>query len=349
MKTRLNSSFSAISLAVWVLGSSATAFAGDPTAREREEAKRAYTEARTLVKEGKLLEALEKFRRAHELAPTPVTRLELARALAGQGKLLEARELARATSGMPVTATETQKSKDARRDAGAFVIALDARIPTLVVTLPPEASANPGGTEVAVDGKPLSKELLGTELPLDPGDHTLTTRIGDRTAERVERFAESERRTVMAPLPPPVEPPISVIPPSPQQVVSAPPTPKAEVAPSNPQPPVDDDGVHPFVPVMFTIAGVSLLTGTITGSIALSQASDLEKNCPRDLCPPEFHEELALHRGLALTSTIGFIAGGVAATAGAIGWGIDASSGESSTSNLRLRVAGTGIALEGTW
>lgn len=319
------------------------AWAAEPTSADREEAKRAYTEARTLTKEGKLVEALEKFRRAHELAPTPVTRIDLARALAGQGKLIEARDLAVSTPGMAVTATETQKSRDARRDARELVITLEERIPTLTLAIPADA----GETEMAIDGRTLSKELLASAIPLDPGTHVVVTQRNGLSLERQVVLAEKERKTYPVELPSAPEP-INTAPPTP--VTPPPLAPRVEPPKEKPQTiPPEDDGVHPFVPVMFTIAGVSLLTGTITGAIAFSQASELKQNCPDSICPTAYHDELSTHRALATTSTIGFIVGGATTAAGAVGWIIDATTGESTTSSVRLRVAGTGFALEGQW
>lgn len=316
----------------------ASAFADAKAAQDREEAKRAYTEARKLAKENKPLEALAMFRRAHELAPTPVTRVDLARALVGQGKLIEAHALAATTGDMPVTATETQKSKVARKEATELAAALSPRIPKITLVI-----INPSGeTEVAIDGLPVSKELLTAEIALDPGDHVLVARGADRSVEVPITLQEGDRRpiTVEVPQPPPVAPP-----------VEPPPAPK--VAPKPPPrraaPPAEDDGVHPIVPVLLTVGGVSLLAGAVTGAIALSQVSDFDRCADSGACPGDLRDELSTHHALTTTSTVTFIVGGVATAAGVTGWIIDAASGPSTSPQVQARFTGTGIALEGTW
>ncbi|MBL9021364.1 MAG: hypothetical protein JNL21_04160 [Myxococcales bacterium] len=354
MKTRSNSPRAA-RLRIWLAAllslvcalGSAPAWAGEPSPRDRDEAKRAYAEARKLTKEGKHAEALEKYRLAHDLAPTPVTRLDLARALAGQGKLLDAQALALSTAEMPVTATETQKSKTARKDAAELATALAARIPRVVVTLVDPASGTAGAAEpeVAVDGKPVSKELLGKELPVDPGDHVATARSGERATSSTFSILEGVRQNVELalpappePEPPPIVPPFERPDPPPSKVVLPPPTTEPE-----------EEGVHPVVPVLFTAGGVGLLLGVVTGSIAWSQAGDLQDGCPNNRCPAEWQDELALNRALTTTSTIGFVVGGVAVAAGGIGLAIDLATQSSGPAKVQARLHGTSLAVEATW
>lgn len=321
------------------------AAAGQPTPAEREEAKRAYAEARKLTKAGKHAEALERYRRAHDLAPTPVTRLDLARALAGQGQLLDAQALALSTAEMPVTATETQKSKTARKEAADLATELAARIPRVVVVLvdPAAGAAGVGEPEVAVDGKPLSKELLGKELPVDPGDHLATARSGDRTVSQPFSVVESGRLNVELALPaPPPEPP-----PPPVALVEPPkPKPKPVLVPPAKE---NEEGVHPAVPVLFAAGGAGLVLGVVTGAIAWSQAGDLQDGCTNNRCPAEWQDELALNRALTTTSTIAFVVGGVAVAAGGIGLAIDLATRPSGGAQVQAKLRGTSFAVETTW
>ncbi|MBK8937368.1 MAG: tetratricopeptide repeat protein [Polyangiaceae bacterium] len=325
--------------------SASSALSAEPTAAEREEAKRAYTAAKKLSKEGKSEAALVLFRRAHELAPTPVTRLDLARALDASGKLVEAHQLAVTVAAMPTTKTETKKSQLAREEAAALAPLLEARLPKITFTIEP-AGVEP---EVAVDGAALSKELLTQELPLDPGEHKVSARSGGQRVERTLTLAEGERSAVVlafvvssAPVePPPVEPkPLEP---------ELPPTQPKLPPPSVEPPPATDDGLTPVVPVAFATAGVALLTGAITGGVALSQVSDLEAGCPGGFCPPAQHDLLSTHRALTTTSTVAFSIGGAAAVVGGVAWIIDAATSSTGAprSSLELRWTGTGVALSG--
>ncbi|NUO49404.1 MAG: tetratricopeptide repeat protein [Polyangiaceae bacterium] len=327
-------------LALFLLSPSLV-FGAEPTAQDREEAKRAYTEGRKLAKEGKLAEAVEAFRRAHDRAPTPVTRLELARALQSQGKLVEAHRLADSTPGMPITATETQKSKVSRTEARELATLLAAKLPKVVLVVKGAGAE----TKVAIDGLPVSQELLSQEQPIDPGSHVATATMGDRSVEVPFSLAESERKEIELDVspPPPVEPPAPAVSLAPKT------EPKPQPKPVQSKAPPEEEGLHPFVPVMFTVASVSLVTAVVTGSVALSQASELKDACPNNGCPPEWHSELSTHEALAVTSTVAFAVGGAAAAAGIVGWIVDATSSPSPTASVKARFTGTGLAVEGAW
>jgi len=90
------------------------------------------------------------------------------------------------------------------------------------------------------------------------------------------------------------------------------------------------------------------LTGVITGAVALSQAGELKDGCRNKGCPPALHDTLATHEALTLTSTITFVAGGVFAAAGGVGWIIDATTGDDGVRTTAW-FTGTGFALERTW
>lgn len=318
--------------------------AGEPTAADRKEAKRLYAEARKLRGEGKLDEAVDRFRRAHDLAPTPVTRLDLARGLAEQSKLVEARALALSIPAMPVTATETEKSKQARKEAEQLAKELGERIPSVTFIVPAEA-----GQEVAIDGKPVSKELLSAAMAFDPGDHVGVVRVGEKTAETPFKLAERETKSLTLAAPAPDEP-VKAPPKDEPSKVDPKPAPKPK-----PNARVDewlrqkDRPLTPAVPVLLSVGGVSLLAGAISGGVALSQAGDLKLACINNECPPSQADAFNAHAATADASTALFVIGGVVATAGAVVWIVDASTRPAAPPKVALRWAGTGLAMEGTW
>jgi hypothetical protein len=328
------------------------AFAGEPTAADRKEAKRLYAEARKLRGEGRLDEAVERFRRAAELAPTPVTRLDLARGLAEQSKLVEARALALSIPAMPVTATETEKSKQSRREAEALGKELGERIPTVTLVLGgthADLRSDQDGQEVAIDGKPVSKELLSAPIALDPGDHVVVVRVGEKTAETPFKLAERETKSVTLAAPAPDEP-----------VKPLPEPPKADPPKAAPQPnpttraPEErkqkERSLTPAVPVLLSVGGASLLAGAISGGVALSQVDELENACaPSGACGPDQRDAFLTHEATANASTALFVIGGVVATAGAVVWIVDATTRPSAPPKVALRWTGTGLAMEGTW
>lgn len=316
------------------------------SAADKAEAQRLYVEAKALRDRGDRAAALDRFRRSHDLAPTPVTRLELARMLVVVGRLVEAHRLADAVASLPVTPTETAKGRKAREDAAALSLDLAPRIPrvTLAVT-PPGADA-----EVRVDGAPVSKELLAGEQDVDPGEHVVVARVDERTVERRFTVAEGERLTVELPIPPPPAPP-----PSPAPPPVAAPAPAAVAPEASPAPAVvEDDPLSPAVPFAFTVAGVALATGITTGAIALVQAGDLKDGrCPGGRCPPDEQDLLSAHEAVATTSNVAFAIAGAAAAVGIVVLVVDLSDdpapSASPAASVRLRWAGTGLAAEGTW
>jgi hypothetical protein len=160
---------------------------------------------------------------------------------------------------------------------------------------------------------------------------------------------------------PVVEPPPAPLPVPPRVApTSAPPAPR--VAPTPTTRPDERGGTDfgPLVPLSLSLGGISLATGIVTGSIALSQASTLAARCPNERCAPDEHGLLATHQALTTTSTVTFIVGAALGTAGVVLWALEDDAPTSASprvggrarvasSPIALRWAGTGLALEGTW
>lgn len=343
--------------AVWsavAWGAPTNAFAGE--AEDREEAKRLYAEARKLRAAGDADAALDRFRRAHELAPTPVTRLELAKELESRRKLVEAHALATSVAALPVTATETSKSRVARREALAFAASLEPRIATVNLVVEP-ASAE---VEVVLDGASLDLGKRSAPIRIDPGEHRVFARRDAQIVEVPFALVEGESRSVELRLPEPVvEPPPAPLPVPPPVAPTLPPPAPRVVAPTTAPEERGGTDFGPLVPLTLTVAGLSIATGIVTGSIALSQASTLEARCPNQRCAPDEHSLLATHQALTTTSTVTFIVGAALGTAGVVLWALEddappsrpagASAPSQSHASLGLRWVGTGLAVEGTW
>lgn len=324
------------------LAVAAPVFAAEPSATEREEAKKSYADARKARADGKLAEALTLFRRAHELAPTAVTRLDLARALVDQSQLIAARDLARTIPAMPVTATETAKSKQSRQEAATLVTELDERIPRVTFEMDRQ-----GEQEVAVDGITLSKELLTSAVEVEPGEHVVVVRLGAESVETRFSIAEREKKNVKLTSPaPPVEPPPAEPPPS------DPTTPPAIPAepPLDEKPAAENASLTPAVPILLSVGGGALLAGTISGAIALSQAGPLKAACDENECPVSQRDALATHQATTTASTALLAIGGIVAAAGGVVWIIDATTGGSSEgAKVGLHWLGTGVAFHASW
>ncbi|WP_437828272.1 tetratricopeptide repeat protein [Sorangium sp. So ce1153] len=157
---------------------------------------------------------------------------------------------------------------------------LEPRLPRLVIKLAPGA---PAPAELLLDRAPLPQTSVGSELPVDPGDHVLVVRWADgRQTETRESLPEGVRKDVRLEPPPAAATP----PPAPVPAGATPhpaPVPDAAQAPS---PPRDAPSTPPSSgrrTLAFAIGGVGAAAvgvSLITGGLALGTKGDLEEECP---------------------------------------------------------------------
>jgi hypothetical protein len=180
----------AAAMALLMLPRVAMAAPSAPTEAELETARSLYREAVALHRQDKHEEALARITAAYRMVQTPVIALELARLDAQLGRLAEAYEAARSIEDLPVSARETDKGRDARREAAALAASLRPRLATIRVLLPsaPEAEAR-------IDGSRLESAEQGRIAQAGP--HVVTLHVGDRTcASASVSVAEGELRAV---------------------------------------------------------------------------------------------------------------------------------------------------------
>ncbi len=272
--------------------------AAEPTEAEKEAARILFTEGAELRAAGKTAAALDRFRRAYDLAVTPITALELGRTHAMLGHLIEARRLYRSIESIEIKPSESAKSAAARAEAKQLAQALDARIPTIVVTVVGDEPIE----SATLDGRALDVATLSSPIAVDPGKHVIAVRA--KTERTVEvTLAEGDRdRAITIDLAPP-KPVAVVAPPEP----SAPPAPKPVLPPDAPR---DRSGWSALTWTSGVVSGVALAVGAGAGVLALSRAGDVRDGCSGGVCPPSRHDDLDATRTWATVSTVGF---GVAA------------------------------------
>jgi hypothetical protein len=130
--------------------------------------------ARALAEEGERLfdagdyaGAADRFLRAKRLVPVPTLEVWLARALDKQGKLIEAEERYRAALRAELSPDAPDAFQKAVADAERELEQLKRRIPTLKI------ERRTGVGRVTLDGKAVPDALLGVERPLNPGTHRI--------------------------------------------------------------------------------------------------------------------------------------------------------------------------------
>ena len=213
-----------------------------PTAEDVAAARALFQEGRKLMAAGKHAEACPKLEEAMRLDPGKGTQFNLADCYEHVGKTASAWALfleVVAASRASGQAKHQQKAQE-RADAVA------ARVPRLRVELAPGV---PSDATITRDGATVGRALIGTELPLDPGEHVFAATAPGRHpwSEKITLAPGESRKLVIPPLdaetpavlvaPPPAGPAASSAPP-PRAPTPPPPT----ASPAPPPAPASDAG-----------------------------------------------------------------------------------------------------------
>lgn len=240
-----------------------------PPARSQEDRDRANTlmdAGDAHAEKGDLAAALTAYQGAHAIMGVPTTGIEVARTLEKLGRLKDALAAAREVAHSPPASGEPRPFADAREQASTLAAALEARVPTLTITV--KVATTGARPDITLDGKKLSPADLQAPLALEPGRYKIAASADDHTPASVEvTLKERDRAQVALAL---------------ARVVVAPP-PLPTRAPPPPPPPT----LSPFVPIGFSVAGVGAVVGAITGAVAISKANTANNLCPAGVCPRE--------------------------------------------------------------
>lgn len=286
---------------------SVRARADDASLGDKAAARDLFTDGIALRAKGDLTGALVKFKGAYSLWPSATTGLELGRTHMQLGELIEARERLLETVKIPKKPGETSASQNAREEAQKLADSLAPRIPMLVFKISGAPAA-----KVALDGRELPSEALGSPRKVNPGKHTVMARAPGTADLNVEVTVE-EGQTREVPLVFAMPAKTTTSEPTPAPVVdTAPVVDAAPVAPSS--------TTSPLVYVGFGVAGVGIVVGGITGALAMSSASSLKTSCTDGRCPPAAHDDVDAYQRWGTISTISFIAAGAGAAVGIYGW-----------------------------
>jgi len=140
------------------------------------------TAARQLFVEGIALEkehdwdaALEKFERVAKLRRTPQVRFHIALCHEHLGRLVEA------INGFELAALEAQRLGNQAKDVLQFAPARARKLRKRVAYLKLEIKGHLRTSKIMLDGRELASALIGTNIPVDPGNHVLEVRRGQET------------------------------------------------------------------------------------------------------------------------------------------------------------------------
>jgi hypothetical protein len=292
---------------------SAPAFAGEPSAADKETARGLMTEGRADRDKGDLKGALKAFAGADAIMKVPTTGLELARAQAAVGQLVEARDTALRVTRSPEKPGEPAPFKAARDAASALNDQLEGRIPSLTVNVKNVPSGS--SPTLTIDGVDVPSEVIGQPRKLDPGHHVVEVKAGTAYGKQELDVAEKESKEIAIELPA-------------QSATTAAggatDTGTTDTA-QQPEQPADTGGRSGGSKVMifggFGLAAVGAIAGTVTGLMSMSKTSSIKNSsaCAGNVCNPSEDGDISSAKTLATISTVSFIAGGVGVAVGVIG------------------------------
>ncbi len=249
---------------------------------------------------------------------------EKGQALEQANKLLSAREKFHAC--IPESC-----GKNLPKDCLARYEALLPRIPTVVLEAV-RGDEQLVDVEVSIDGSVVANRLEGRALEVDPGEHVFVfTSKGETVTEKRVILESKKGQSVKASFPvakvKPVVKPVatsaanSAEPPKvgdagsearsrpPQAIADAPKTRRSSAPARDERPEAHGDGGglrSGLIYGGFGVAGAGVLTGVISGWIAITKAEMVKSSCPNQQCLPAYHSVLDGAKTAATVSTVGF-------------------------------------------
>jgi hypothetical protein len=165
------------------------AAAQDPSPSETAAARRLFHEGMRAARSENWEKARDAFERSYELVGRPRILANLATAQAQLGELVQAAESYRGF----LRDTEDSGRRRARHRVKKELGKLEERIPE--VTL--QVQGLQSGDQLRLDGDDLSRAVVGTPLPLNPGEHHLAIlREGESVAQNRFALEEGQSRTI---------------------------------------------------------------------------------------------------------------------------------------------------------
>jgi hypothetical protein len=272
----------------------ATAGAQEVDPRARAAARELGYEGVAAYQAGRYTVALDKLERAFRVVRVPTLGLWSARALVKTGRLVEGAERYLEVVRMQDYEGERDVQAGAKIAARAEHSALRARIPSVVVAL---EGGDASGVTVTLDGAPVAPPLVGVKMRVNPGEHRVEARRGDRVASRRFSIAEGEAQRVVLD--------VQGLPAGPRRAAADPGSAQRRGA-----------------IVAGSLGLTGLAVGAVLGLVARSRWQDAKAACPAmTACPDAKGQELSAEaKQLAGLATSGFVAGALGAATGVTLW-----------------------------
>lgn len=262
-----------------------------------------FQEAQALYAAGDLARACPKFRASYAVDAALGTLLNLARCYEQQGRTASAWIAYVDLAPLAARAGQADRQQIALERSRA----LEPELMRLSVVVPPGATV-----DVALDGEPLAREVFGSAVPVDPGEHTVAARR-NASAEpywsaRVTLSDAGKTVEVRVPAPPAVvveRPARAATPLVPPPLRAAPP---------------DRDSDHTLAVAGGVSGGAGLVLLGVSAIFGVKAASEWsDAGCHAGLCPDAGAQRHAENAGGSADLATGFaVAGGLALATGAV-------------------------------
>jgi tetratricopeptide (TPR) repeat protein len=287
-----------------------------------------FAEGRALMKQGQQARACEKFAASHRLEPSVGALLNLGDCQEKRGKLASAWASFREAAALASRLGDAVRSEFAMQRAEA----VHDRLSYLTIAVP--ESSRVSGLAITRNDEPVDEALWNQRAPVDPGPYVIRAEAPgrERLEVRVDVRLEADQVTVtiagLRPVReagpetgPEAETTLQRAPARASGAAMAPGT--AQRGPTSPARVRAAPGMPARRKLAFVSGGVSaaaLATGVVLGLRARSRWDEAMSHCADLVCDPTGIELGEQARRLGHAASIGYIAGGVAAVAGAYLW-----------------------------
>jgi hypothetical protein len=308
--------------ALWGLVWSSTLLAWPAAARadDAETARALFEQGVAEMKAGRFRAGCPSVAESYKLDPRPGTLFTLAQCDVERGHIASATAKYEEYLALVAKMPPEQKTKHAKRaaDAAADMRAIAPKIPKLTIILPENA---PKEMIVKVDGKVVPPEKVGTALPVDLGEHIVSSQLPGASAfeVRVELAAAEQKYVDLAGKAPRPEPK------APEVKAAAPPVEEPEPEPV--EKPLSEEEARAARReqrlasiALGSAAGGFLLMGAITGGLTFAQKGAINANCRAysTFCFQQGVDAANRAKRLAVASDVGFVGGGLLGVAALI-------------------------------
>lgn len=297
---------------------SSSAQAEDASAAETAAARSLAVDGLKLAQAGNCTEAVPKLERAEKLYHSAVVASRLGECDIAIGRLVEGTEILRKVLREPQPAEPTPALTKALERAQRVLDAAKPRIAGLTIKV-----AAVQDMSVKVDGNAVASALVDTEIPTDPGEHSVEVSAPGflKSATHVS-VSEGEKKSVTVTLsrdPNATVAPVATAAPAPNGVQAPAPSPARSEAPLAAQgAPVEHAPSHTAAYVALGFGAAGLATGGVLGVLTMQRHKDLQGQCPGDVCSHEQQSDLDAAKRLGNFSTIAFGVGGAGVVLGSV-------------------------------